>query len=177
MSPTTLFLLVLLALALAVVVYSLASRSRRATQPPDHGSGEPAYEPLPSLLTPAERSFFGVLEQALPAGCRLFAKVRLADILRPASSPSRSAWQSALNLISAKHVDFILCDPGTLRVLVAIELDDKSHSGFERGFRDQFVDTALEDARIPTIRIAARSAYSATGLRDQIIAALPLKQP
>ena len=35
------------------------------------------YEKIDTLLTPAERSFFGVLEQALDGTARVFAKVRV----------------------------------------------------------------------------------------------------
>ncbi|MGA9453526.1 MAG: DUF2726 domain-containing protein, partial [Verrucomicrobiia bacterium] len=85
--------------------------------------GVSAYEAVPALLTPAERSFFGVLQQALGSDYHVFAKVRLADIVRPVRNPSRSGWQSAFNRITGKHVDFVLCDPARLGVVGVIELD------------------------------------------------------
>ena len=86
-----------------------------------------AYEAVPALLTPAERSFFGVLQQAVASDYQIFAKVRLADIVRPVRSPSRSGWQSAFNRITGKHVDFVLCDSERLGVVAVIELDDRTH--------------------------------------------------
>ena len=135
------------------------------------------YEPYSSILTPAERSFFGVLEHALGEQQRLFAKVRLADVIRPAPNPSRSGYQSALNRITSKHVDFVLCDRATLKILAAIELDDKSHSGFERGFRDTFLAEALSSAGIPLVRFSARHSYSTNELRDKIAAMIHPKTP
>ena len=67
-----------------------------------------SYEAVPALLSLAEWSFFGVLQQAISSEYLIFAKVRLADIVRPAHSLSRSGWQYAFNRITGKHVDFVL---------------------------------------------------------------------
>lgn len=130
--------------------------------------GVSAYEAVPALLTPAERSFFGVLQQALGSDYHVFAKVRLADIVRPVRNPSRSGWQSAFNRITGKHVDFVLCDPARLGVVGVIELDDSTHGRFERGVRDGLVDSALADAGIPILRVSTRQSYSPAQIREQV---------
>jgi hypothetical protein len=127
-----------------------------------------AYEAVPALLTPAERSFFGVLQQALVSEYQIFAKVRLADIVRPVRNPSRSGWQWAFNRITGKHVDFVLCDSARLNVIGVIELDDRTHGGFERGLRDGLVNSALADAGIPLLRVPARQSYSPAQIRRQV---------
>lgn len=127
-----------------------------------------AYETVPALLTLAERSFFGVLEQAVTSDYRIFAKVRLADIVRPVRNPSRSGWQSAFNRITGKHVDFVLCDSSNLGIVAVIELDDRTHERFVRGGRDGFVNSALADACIPILRVSARKSYSPAQIREQI---------
>lgn len=129
--------------------------------------GKPVYEAI-LFLSPAERSFFGVLQQAIASDYQIFAKVRLADIVRPIKNLSRSGWQSALNRIDRKHVDFALCDFERLEIVAAIELDDRSHEKFERGVRDNFVDAALLDAGIPILHVPARQAYSPAQIREQI---------
>ena len=127
-----------------------------------------AYEACESLSMEGERSFFGVLDQALAGEYRLFAKVRLADVVHPVQGPSRSGRQAAFNRISAKHVDFVLCVPASLRVVGVVELDDKSHRRLYRGLRDGLVDAALAGAGIPTIRVVARPTYSPVQLRDEV---------
>src|ERR1044071_2895641 len=82
--------------------------------------------------------------------------------------PSRSGRQAAFNRISAKHVDFVLCVPASLRVVGVVELDDKSHRRLYRGLRDGLVDAALAGAGIPTIRVVARPTYSPVQLRDEV---------
>lgn len=129
--------------------------------------GSLAYQAVP-LLTSAERSFFGVLQQAIGPDYRIFAKVRLADFVHPEKSPSRSAWQSAFNRIACKHVDFALCDPTTFRVVLIIELDDSTHGRFERSMRDNLVDAALANAGIPVLRVTAAHSYSLGQVRQQI---------
>ena len=128
----------------------------------------PVYEAIPSLFSPAERSFFGVLKQAVAADYEILAKVRLADIVRPIRNPSRSGWQSAFNRITSKHIDFVLCDKEQLRVVAVIELDDRTHEKFERNVRDGFVDSALADAAIPILRVTARQNYSPAQIREQV---------
>lgn len=161
-------LVTLLAILFVTVLVTKLARGRAAS-PNETAS---IYEAQKCLLTPAEHSFFGVLEQALGNNYRIFAKVRLADIIRPVNGGSRSGFQAALNRITSKHIDFLICDPKSFTVVGAVELDDKSHERFERGVRDNFVNTVLRQAKIPIIRIRARSTYSATGLRDEIFQAL-----
>ena len=131
-----------------------------------------AYKITP-LLSPAERSFFGVLQLVVGKDYLIFPKVRLADIVQPVANPSKSGWQSAFNRICGKHVDFVLCHPTTLAVIGVIELDDKTHQRFERGIRDDLVDSALKDAGLRVMRMAARSAYSPDDIRTQISELFP----
>jgi hypothetical protein len=137
-------------------------------------SDSATYEIIPAFLTPAERSFFGVLQQALASDYKIFAKVRLADIVRPVRNPSRSGWQSAFNRITGKHVDFLLCDSERLNIVGVIELDDRTHERFERNVRDSLVDSALADAGIPILRISARQSYSPVQIREQVQNLRPL---
>jgi hypothetical protein len=131
---------------LFLIVRHFLAKSRQST---DAIATTPvaAYERQPVLLTPAERSFFGVLQQSVASDYIIFSKVRLADIVRPSNS-SHSAWQAAFNRITGKHVDFVICEPGRVNVVAAIELDDRSHETLEAGFRDNLVDSALTDAGI-----------------------------
>jgi very-short-patch-repair endonuclease len=92
--------------------------------------------------------------------------VRLADLIqvRP-QTPKYQSWQ---NRIHAKHVDFLLCDQGTLEAKLAVELDDKTHNRPDRRQRDQFVDQALADAGLPLLRIDAGESYDPAALRKSI---------
>lgn len=119
-----------------------------------------AYKPAP-ILTKGERAFADAIEQCLPPGARLLAKMRLADLLNPASARDRGAFLK----ISQKHVDFVI----TARdwtVLTAIELNDKSHHAQHRRDRDAFIQKACEGAgiRLHFVRAAAR--YDLEALKE-----------
>jgi uncharacterized protein DUF2726/topoisomerase-like DNA binding C4 zinc finger protein len=118
------------------------------------------YQSKEVLCSPAERSFMGALEKVVGNGYRVFAKVRLADIVEVNKGLSPSARQSAFNRISRKHLDFVICDPGDLSIVGTVELDDKSHRKTGRQERDQFLDKTLEAAGVPILRVTARSTYS-----------------
>lgn len=130
------------------------------------------YKKLPALFTPAERSFFGVLDQAVGKDFRLFGKVRVADVLAPRDGMNKSAWQTAFNKINRKHFDFILCAPGDLSVICAIELDDKSHQKKSRQVRDEFLVGACAAAGVPLISFQAQHAYSASDVSTKIAEAI-----
>ncbi|TVQ29411.1 MAG: DUF2726 domain-containing protein [Wenzhouxiangella sp.] len=129
---------------------------------------QPVAYRLTELLSPAERSFFGVLTQAAGEDWRVFAKVRIADVLTPQKGLSRSRWQSAFNAISAKHFDFVLCDPADCAVKLAVELDDKSHAKANRRKRDRLVEAACESGGLPLLRVRAARAYQIAEIRNQI---------
>jgi very-short-patch-repair endonuclease len=158
-TPLLVALVVLVVLAVVVALLRQLGRAPIA---------DAAYEAAPALLTPAERSFFGVLQQAVATDYQIFAKVRLADIVRPARPLAGARRQAAFNRISAKHADFVLCESQTLRVVGVIELDDSSHARSSRQARDGFVDSALAAAGIGILRVSARQAYSPAQLREQV---------
>lgn len=118
------------------------------------------------LVTRSELEFFQVLRQAVARDWEIFAMVRIADLLAvPRGTRNHRAW---LNRILSKHIDFVLCDRDSLEVMVAIELDDASHSRPERMQRDRFVNQAFEDAGLPLLRIPVAGEYNPRQLRKSI---------
>jgi len=162
------------ALVVLVIVIVLARGSRKSAAlvatPATPIAGElPAvsYDRCKSLLSPAERSFFGVLEPiAADLSLRVFCKVRLADVLLvPRDAPNR---QSLLNRTSQKHLDFVLCDPDTLAPVLAVELDDASHGRQDRQRRDEFVGAACAAADLPILHARAHHSYIVADVRAQL---------
>lgn len=155
-----LYLGVLVACALAILSVLKALVSRR-------GSDDLPYVAAGALLTPAERHFFKSLQQALAPRYHIFAKVRLADIIQTERGLSGKRRYAAFNRISAKHADFIVCDPRSFRIIGVVELDDSSHQTSKGRKRDSFVDSALAVASIPILRVPVQRAYGVESLRDQ----------
>lgn len=130
-----------------------------------------SFDRQENLFSPAERSFLGVLEQALEGRYRVYGKVRLGDIIKPAKGLSRSSRTSALNKINMKHVDFVVCSFSDHAVLGVVELDDQSHVKADRAGRDEFVDRALASASIPIARFCAKKGYVVQEVRAQLVEA------
>ena len=130
------------------------------------------YRKHKTLFTAAERSFLGVLDNAVGEQYRILGKVRIADVITPEKGMTRQHWQNAFNKISAKHFDFVLCDKQTLSVIAVIELDDKSHKQAKVVARDQLVEEACRTAELPLIRFEARRNYHLETVRAHIDAIL-----
>ena len=127
-----------------------------------------SYDRLDNLFSPAERLFFDLLDQILANKYRVFAKVRLGDILRVRKGLSNPAWASAFNRICRKHVDFVLCDPRTFEIAGVIELDDSSHDWASSRKRDEVKNAALEAAGISVVRIRAQRSYDPADVQSKI---------
>jgi very-short-patch-repair endonuclease len=147
-------------LVLGVIFVAFAFMAARLKKHSASSSEGVPYEPRQELFTPAERSFFGVLEQAVAGRFRVMGKIRLGDLIQPAKGFSHSQRTGAWNRIHQKHVDFVLCQTDTLSVAGVVELDDATHQRKDRSDRDAFVDKVLSTAGIPIVHFAARKGYS-----------------
>lgn len=115
------------------------------------------------FLSRAEQSFFLTLQTVVTDQALICAKVSLGDLFY-VKSGDPSIYRSYTNKIDRKHVDFLLCDPKTLKPILGIELDDKSHQREDRKNRDEFVEKVFLTAKLPLVRISARQSYSLSEL-------------
>lgn len=113
----------------------------------------------PSLMTNAEAHFFSALDRSVGRQFRIFSKVRIADCISVRHSFSPKQWRLAFNSIAMKHFDFVLCDNKTNAILLAIELDDKSHEKDDRRSRDKLVNHVCQKAGLPLLRVKAARYY------------------
>ena len=119
------------------------------------------------FLSPAEQSFCQVLRTVVGERLLVCPKVALADLFFARTGDHRQN-RIFLNRIDRKHVDFLLCEPKSLRPLVGIELDDKSHTRPDRQERDEFVDGVFAAANLPLVRVPARRGYAASELQSML---------
>ena len=130
------------------------------------------YQPAKTLFSAAERSFLGVLDQAVGSEHRVFGKVRVADVAMVKPGLGNSARQGALNRIAAKHFDFIVCRASDLSVVCAVELNDKSHSSQRAQARDNLLAKVCQAINLPLLVIPAKQSYSPQDVRAQFLAAV-----
>jgi hypothetical protein len=117
------------------------------------------------FLSPAELSFYLVLKTIVSDWALVCTKVALSDLFY-VKSGDYSKYRTYTNKIDRKHVDFLLCDLQTVRPIVAIELDDKSHQRKDRQDRDDFVEHVFAAANLPLVRVPVRRFYSAPELNS-----------
>ncbi|HEY7624328.1 MAG TPA: DUF2726 domain-containing protein [Candidatus Limnocylindria bacterium] len=127
------------------------------------------YKLIGSLLSPTERAFFTALQLAAGKRYLVFPKVRLLDLCM-----GLDAWSDAVafNHVSRKHVDFVLCDAQTLKPVLAVELDDRSHRSERARYRDSVKDQVLAALGLGIYRQWVRRSYDpaaiARGIEDAI---------
>jgi hypothetical protein len=130
------------------------------------------YRLRDDFLSNAETSFFQVLKTVIGDRLIICPKVALSELFFVANGESYQAYQ---NKIDRKRVDFLLCDPKTLKPIFAIELDDTSHELSARQERDAFVKKVFATAQLPLVRVPAQQAYNTHELIALFQAALQKK--
>ncbi len=121
------------------------------------------YHLRDDFLSPAEYNFYLVLNKVVSEWAVVCPKVSLGDLfyVKVNDYGQRLAYK---NKIDRKHIDFLLCEPQTVRPLVGIELDDRSHQREDRQKRDEFVESVFAAAKLPLVRIPVQRAYNVSEL-------------
>lgn len=188
------FFFILIAVGVILLIHYLkASKAERSSRPksePKFGSDtqdsstpstklkdEYHYELNPRLFTRAETSFFHALEAAVDGKLRIFGKVRIADVLKVKKGLDKSQWGFQFGRIKAKHFDYVLCTPNTLKVVCAIELDDSSHQKPDRVKRDEFVNAICKEAGLKLHRFRIQKHYNPTEISNRIVPQKPRVEP
>lgn len=129
------------------------------------GAIEYPYFVRDDFLSPAEHSFFLVLKSVVSELALVCPKVGLGDVFY-AKSNDYSQYRTYTNKIDRKHVDFLLCNPKTVRPILGIELDDKSHQRADRQERDEFVENVFAKAKLPLLRVPVKRSYSIAEIKS-----------
>lgn len=148
-------LYIFIAIGVVFVITIIISRARKMP-----------YVPCDALLTKSELHFYRTLKQTIPSDTYICMKVRMGDLITCSDSEWKAGWGPR---VSAKHIDFVLIDPNTTTIKLAIELDDQTHrTNQDRIARDKFVNKAFEVADVPLLRINVRRRYDVEGLKRDI---------
>jgi len=133
------------------------------------------YHQVDEFISPAELNFFFNLKSVAGDAVHIFSKVKLSDLFY-AKTGDFGKNRSYSNRIDRKHVDFLLCDAKTLKPILGIELDDKSHQRIDRQERDDFVNHVFEAAKLPLMHVSVQRGYSQSELKSKISAYLSGRQ-
>jgi len=126
------------------------------------------------FLSPAELSFFRVLRGVVGGRGHVVFQVQLRQLLYFPEGRDEAVrrWGGRA---ARRAIDFVVCDPRTLRPLLAIELDDATHDRPDRQARDAQVEQLLAAAGLPLIgvRVRVRRSYDARELAGLVDPHLP----
>lgn len=103
------------------------------------------------FLTPTEQKFYGMLHEWFQDKYYIFPQIHLSSLIEVANSERKQ--YTYLNKIDRKSIDFVLFDKLNMLPLLAIELDDYTHTFDKRIERDRFVDDVFKIANIPITHI------------------------
>lgn len=163
MSAILIFSLVVI---VACVLLSLKLKSSRAQE------DKFPYVKNGPLFSAAERSFLGVLQQAVGEEFAVLGKVRIADVVSVRSIPNRSTWRKAFNRINAKHFDYVVCSKNDYSIVCVVELDDKSHQQRKRKDRDAFLVNLCRAVSLPLLQVPAQRAYGIADIQKKFLEAI-----
>ena len=151
-----------------IVIFALAALAKAKGGEGSAATDGTHYELRSPFFSAAERSFLGVLENALPDGIGLLAKVRLGDFFKTAKGLTPSQRTRAINRLNQKHIDFLLVKTSDLSPVAGVELDDKSHERADRKTRDTFVDDVFKASNLPLLHVTAKATYNPNELRQSV---------
>ncbi|CAM5225142.1 DUF2726 domain-containing protein [Alishewanella longhuensis] len=83
---------------------------------------------------------------------RIINRVKLADVLDVRDSVSEKNRRSTLLKLNAKYLDYVLCEPESMKVIAIVDLVNTHNKEGHKAVPDWFVSGALEAAGIPKYR-------------------------
>jgi len=162
------WIVLLIAVGFLVLQSTKGSRNKGT---PSEKSGDLPYALKACLMSKAERSFFGVLEQVTDSSkYYIFPQVSLNNLV--IVEKGTGSYQTYHNKVDRKSVDFVLFDRNAVSPVLAVELDDASHDREDRQERDAFVDRVLAKAGLPLLHVRAQAAYDPKQLAASITEAI-----
>lgn len=126
------------------------------------------YKVTDNILTDSERSFYRVLMQIVGDKAIICPKVGLKDIFFISKGVGKD-YMKYFGKIAQKHVDFLLCEPSSMKPICGIELDDISHTNKKSYERDLFVEKVYRDANLELIRMSSKSGYTFAEIETALI--------
>ena len=126
------------------------------------------FKKKPQLFTSVERGFLALLDKAIGSDYLIINRVRLDELIETKDMVQGRVKRSAMLKASNRYIDYVLCEPNTLKVVAAVDLVHQTVGG-HKSKPDWFVNGALEAAGVPHIRIKVKSGYAVEEIRNGIL--------
>jgi len=158
------FFLVIVLFVVIIILLAVVAVAVGATSGTHESKVVLPYRQKQYFFSSSEQQFFKILNSHLDAHrYTIFTKVRLADFVEvlPAARSERT-W---FNKIKSKHVDFLIWDLVDGKIVLAIELDGKSHNGSATTKSDIFKDEMYETVGLQLERVRVGSSFEDEAVR------------
>ncbi|WP_194435119.1 DUF2726 domain-containing protein [Vibrio fluminensis] len=132
-----------------------------------------AYKKKGPLLNSKESAFYNALMAAVGQQGVVMSKVTMTKVITPKTT-DKKPWFIANNRIAKSHFDFVVCDPRSLEVRVAIELDDGTPLNKGKVERQKLLMHVCKSAGIPLIGTTVKHSYQVGKLRRLLAAHIDL---
>lgn len=132
-----------------------------------------AYKKKGPLLTGQESAFYNALITAVGQHGVVMSKVNLAHVITPMATDKKQ-WFIANNRIAKSYFDYVVCDPRTLEVRVAIELDNGKELDKGKVDRQKLLIHVCKSAGVPLIGANIKHSYQVSRLRRLLAAHIDL---
>lgn len=138
----------LIAIFVAIIIFSVLFNLRLEKR----SKKKPRYKYIKkeSVMTKTEQLFLDKLEKIVGDRFYIVPQAHLSMFLSERMKGQN--WRAAFFKINGKSVDFLLCEKGTSRPVMAIELDDYTHHMTDRIERDELVEELCKNAGMPLFR-------------------------
>jgi very-short-patch-repair endonuclease len=150
------FLVIAFVLIVGIILESLGP-----AKPPKY-----QYKLKHLVMTASEFEFFKTLRSVSENLYDIFPQIHLDAILD--NKVFGQSWFGAFRHINEKSVDFVLCNKDTGKIILAIELDDRSHERADRIIRDREVESILQQVQLPILRFKNNRTYTQEEVSSEI---------
>lgn len=134
------------------------------------------YKRKGPLLNAHESAFYNALITAVGQHGVVMSKVNMSNVLAPVATDKKQ-WFVANSRISKSYFDFVVCDPRSLEVRVAIELDNGKELDKGKIERQKLLIHVCKSAGIPLIGTNIKHSYQVGRLRRLLAAHIDLIEP
>lgn len=121
-----------------------------------------AYEIKPSVYGGAQQAFYKAIQVALAGEYYLFTNTNAADVLNVVAG-NTLATQVALNNLTAKQFDFVVCCKAKLTPVCVIDVGNRV---------DAQLKSACESAQLPMVGFNTQADYDSQLLRAKILSVI-----
>ncbi|WP_367989017.1 DUF2726 domain-containing protein [Vibrio sp. NTOU-M3] len=135
-----------------------------------------SYKKKGPLLTMKESAFLNALISAIGEHGVVMAKVNMTTVVTPLET-NKKKWFIANSRISKSYFQFVVCDPRSLDIRVAIELDDGVELNKGKVERQKLLMHVCKTANIPLIGASIKHSYQVGKLRRLLAAHIDLIEP